>query len=119
MLAGVEVGNFLVTPTDSDSNSDSAALVICVTLSNQLGAQRVKSAQGTIKILIKSDFSSGLTPLLVSIGGLSLFGGGGAQPKIGLRHSQRDVQLRPWLLYLVLSCLARNHRCLFFLAAQL
>ena len=48
MLAGVGVGNFLVTPTDSDSNFDSAALVICVTLSNQLGAQRVKSAQGTV-----------------------------------------------------------------------
>ena len=45
--------------------------------SNRLGAQRVKSAQGIIKMLMKSDFSPDLTPLL------TIIGGGRAQPIAG------------------------------------
>ena len=52
-------------------------MAIGVTFSNRLGAQRVKSSQGTIKILMKSDFSSNLTPFL------PLLGGGGLSPRLG------------------------------------
>ena len=41
------------------------------------GAQRVKSAQDTIKILMKSDFSSDLTPFLTINGAQPIIGGGG------------------------------------------
>ena len=37
--------------------------------SKSIGGQRVKSAQGTIKTLLKSDFSSDLTHFLAIIGG--------------------------------------------------
>ena len=59
------------------------------------GAQRVICAQGTIKILMKSDFSSDLN-LVIIIGGLAEHWG--AQPNVGATtgHPQRDVKLRPW-----------------------
>ena len=41
------------------------------------GTQRMKNVQGTVKILIKSDFSSDLTRFLAIIGG----GGARALPK--------------------------------------
>ena len=47
------------------------------------GPQGVKSAQGTIKILLKSDFSSGLTHFLAIIGGE------------GTRASKKDIKLGP------------------------
>ena len=55
----------------------------------------MKSLQGTIKILMKSDFSSDL-PLLTIIGGSAQHWG--AQPMIGgggLGHSKSDIKLRP------------------------
>ena len=48
-----------------------------VTFPNGLWAHGVKSAQGTIKLRVKSDFSSELTPFLAIIGG----GGGAGPPK--------------------------------------
>ena len=65
---------------------------ICVTFQNRLGDQRVKSAQGTIKILLKSDFSSDLTHFLAIIGG---GGGGRGEGGGGGVPSQRDIKVRP------------------------
>ena len=63
----------------------------------------MKSAQGTIRILIKSEFYLDLTIFLTIIGGgggaqfsIHYCRGGGAQPNIGrLGHSQRDIKLLP------------------------
>ena len=50
----------------------------------------MKSAQGTIRILIKSDFYLDLTIFL------TIIGGGGAHPNIGgLGHTKRDIKLPP------------------------
>ena len=53
------------------------------------GAERGKDAQGTIKILLNTDFTSDLTHFLHNIVGVQL--------NIGvLRHSQRDIKLHLW-----------------------
>ena len=46
-----------------------------LTFPNQLGVERVRSAEGTIKILLKSDFSSDLTHFHAGIWGPSQRGG--------------------------------------------
>ena len=84
------------------------ALALVVTFPTQLGGggggQRAKSAQGTIKILMESDFSSNLTPFLTNIGGISPSLGGGGSAQLwwggggGLEPCQKDIKLRPWVL---------------------
>ena len=59
-----------------------------------VGARRVKSAQGTIKILTKPTFSSDMNHFLTIIGGLSPSLGGSAQHWWETGHSQRDIKLR-------------------------
>ena len=69
-----------------------------VTFPNRLGGPSgqwwILVVQGTIKILMESDFSSDLILFLTKVWGLSpSLGGGGVQPNIGA--SQRDLKLRP------------------------
>ena len=62
---------------------------MCVSSPNRLGAQIVKGAQGTSKILMNSDFSSGMTAFLtITGGGVSTTLGGSGPPK--------DIKVRPW-----------------------
>ena len=73
----------------------SVIITIGVTFLNRLG-EGAKSAEGTIRILMESDFSSYLTLFLTNIGGSAHYWG--LRPTLGaggLGPSNRYLKLRP------------------------